>query len=74
MLMHFRKPLGLWAREHLRSQRLQRTFTRVLPEGEPALFMLMMLQTAAESTDRTESKQCEALQSVHEYYWLAPSY
>jgi phytoene desaturase len=41
--LHFRKPLGLWTREHLRSPRLQRLFSQVLPPDVPALFMLMVL-------------------------------
>lgn len=42
-LLHFRKPLGQWAKEHLASPRLQRLFTRMFPESAPALFMLMVL-------------------------------
>lgn len=42
-LMHFRKPLGVWMREHLKSARLQRVFTRMLPAGAPAMFLLMVL-------------------------------
>jgi phytoene dehydrogenase-like protein len=42
-MVHFRKPVGLWAREHLHSARLQRLFTRVMPESAPALFLLMVL-------------------------------
>lgn len=42
-VLHFRKPIGIWAREHLQSPRLQRIFTRVLGQDVPALFMLMVL-------------------------------
>jgi phytoene dehydrogenase-like protein len=42
-LVHFRQPIGTWAQKHLKSERLQRLFTRVLPETAPALFLLMVL-------------------------------
>lgn len=42
-LVHFRKPVGAWAREHLESPRLQRLFTRLFPETAPALFVLLVL-------------------------------
>ena len=42
-LLHFRKPIGTWAREHLESPRLRRIFTRMLPETAPASFLLMVL-------------------------------
>jgi phytoene dehydrogenase-like protein len=42
-LVHFRKPLGTWAEEHLVSPRLRRVFTRLLPETAPAFFLLMVL-------------------------------
>jgi len=42
-LLHFRKPIGVWAHEHLKNTRLQRIFTRVFPPDVPALFMLMVL-------------------------------
>ncbi len=42
-LVHFRKPLGTWAEEHLVSPRLRRIFTRLLPETAPAFFLLMVL-------------------------------
>jgi phytoene dehydrogenase-like protein len=42
-LLHFRKPVGLWARDHLTSARLQRIFTHILPETAPAFFLLMVL-------------------------------
>lgn len=42
-LMHFRKPVGMWASEHLESPRLRRIFTRMFPETTPTLFLLMVL-------------------------------
>ncbi len=42
-VMHFRKPLALYVREHLRSPVLQRIFTQLLPPEAPALFLLMVL-------------------------------
>jgi phytoene dehydrogenase-like protein len=42
-LVHFRKPLGTWAREHLRSETLRRFFARLLPEDAPAMMLLMFL-------------------------------
>lgn len=42
-LMHFRKPMGEWAREHIESPRLQRLFVSLVPETAPALFLLMVL-------------------------------
>lgn len=41
-LLHYRKPLGVWAREHLRSESLRRFFLHTLPEQAPALFVLMV--------------------------------
>ena len=41
--LHYRKPLGEWTREHLKSPRLQRMFSQVLPPDAPALFLLMVL-------------------------------
>jgi phytoene desaturase len=43
VLLHFRKPMGLWANEHLRSATLRRFFTSVVPEDCPVLFFLMVL-------------------------------
>lgn len=40
---HFRKSLGTWSRDHLKSERLRRVFLRMLPEEAPALFLLMVL-------------------------------
>ncbi len=42
-LVHFRKPVGVWAREHLKSAKLRRLFSRVMPEEMPALFLLFTL-------------------------------
>ncbi|HKQ69808.1 MAG TPA: NAD(P)/FAD-dependent oxidoreductase [Polyangiaceae bacterium] len=42
-MVHFRKPIGQWASEHLSSQRLRRMFTCMLPETTPTLFLLMVL-------------------------------
>lgn len=42
-LLHYRKPIGAWAHDHLKSERLRRVFTRVLPEGVPAMFLLTVL-------------------------------
>jgi phytoene dehydrogenase-like protein len=42
-LVHYRKPIGAWAREHLESQQLRRMFTRILPETVPTFFLLMVL-------------------------------
>ncbi|HVP58921.1 MAG TPA: NAD(P)/FAD-dependent oxidoreductase [Myxococcaceae bacterium] len=42
-VMHFRKPLALYVREHLRSDALHRIFTELLPPEAPALFLLLVL-------------------------------
>lgn len=42
-IVHFRKPLGAWADEHLHSEQLRRIFTCMLPPTVPAFFMLMVL-------------------------------
>lgn len=42
-LAHFRAPVGVWAVEHLRSPRLRRLFTRMVPEKATALTLLMIL-------------------------------
>ena len=42
-VLHFRKPIGLYAREHLRSAALQRILTRLLPPEAPVLFLLVVL-------------------------------
>jgi len=41
--VHFRKSTGEWARHHLRSEKLQRLFVRLVPEQAPALVLLMVL-------------------------------
>lgn len=43
LLVHYRKPLSVWVREHLHSERLQRAFLCLFPETAPALFVLMVL-------------------------------
>ncbi|MEI9941888.1 MAG: NAD(P)/FAD-dependent oxidoreductase [Pseudomonadota bacterium] len=40
---HFRKPLGVWSKEHWKSERLRRLFSRMFPEEAPALLLLMVL-------------------------------
>jgi phytoene dehydrogenase-like protein len=42
-LAHFRKPLGVWARDRLHSPELQRIFTGVMSPEVPTLFLLMVL-------------------------------
>ncbi|HZJ54917.1 MAG TPA: NAD(P)/FAD-dependent oxidoreductase [Myxococcaceae bacterium] len=42
-VMHFRKPLALYVREHLHSDTLRRILTQLLPPEAPALFLLMVL-------------------------------
>jgi phytoene desaturase len=42
-LVHFRKPIGVWANEHLKNPRLRRIFTKMLPPGVPTAFLLMVL-------------------------------
>ena len=42
-LVHFRKPIGQWAREHIEDEELRRFFTRIVPETSPAYFLLMVL-------------------------------
>ncbi len=42
-MAHFRKPIGVWSKEHLKSQRLRRVFSRMFPEEAPALLLLMVL-------------------------------
>jgi phytoene dehydrogenase-like protein len=41
--VHYRKPIGVWTREHLESQQLRRMFTKIMPETVPAFFLLMVL-------------------------------
>lgn len=42
-LVHFRKPVGVWAHEHLKSTRLQRAFAQLMPVETPTLFLLFTL-------------------------------
>lgn len=42
-IVHFRKPVGVWARDHLHSQRLRRLFSGLVSESAPAMFLLMVL-------------------------------
>lgn len=42
-LVHFRKPMGRWTEEHLKSEPLRRFFARLVPPEAPALFALMVL-------------------------------
>lgn len=42
-VMHFRKPLALYLREHLRSDALHRLLGALLPPEAPALFLLIVL-------------------------------
>jgi phytoene dehydrogenase-like protein len=42
-MVHFRKPIGAWATEHLTSPRLRRLFTSILPDTAPAFFLLSVL-------------------------------
>ncbi len=42
-LVHFRKPLGRWCHDHIKSPRLVRFLQRMAPPEAPALFLLMML-------------------------------
>lgn len=41
--LHFRRPIGEWTREHLRSPALRRFFTAILPDTAPAFFLLLVL-------------------------------
>jgi phytoene desaturase len=42
-IAHFRKPVRVWANERLGSPALRRIFTRIVPDGAPALLLLMVL-------------------------------
>jgi phytoene dehydrogenase-like protein len=42
-MSHFRKPVAVWAREHLKNRTLRTLFERLVPEDTPALFLLMVL-------------------------------
>jgi len=41
-MVHFRKPLGEWTKQRLRSETLRRFFLRLLPGEAPALMLLMI--------------------------------
>jgi phytoene dehydrogenase-like protein len=41
-LLHYRKPLSTWAREHIRGEALRRFFTGTMPGDAPALMLLMV--------------------------------
>lgn len=41
--LHFRRPIGEWTREYLRSPALRRFFTAILPDTAPAFFLLLVL-------------------------------
>lgn len=43
VLVHFRKPLGAWADEHIRSGALRRFLTRIMPPEAPAVALLGVL-------------------------------
>jgi phytoene dehydrogenase-like protein len=43
VVTHFRRPIGVWAREQLRSPKLRRLFTQLMPEESPTLFLLFTL-------------------------------
>ena len=42
-VMHFRKPIALYLREHIRSAALHRIFSELMPPEAPALFLLLVL-------------------------------
>jgi phytoene dehydrogenase-like protein len=42
-IAHFRKPIGVWSVEYLKSERLRRLFTRMVPEESTTLVLLMVL-------------------------------
>ena len=42
-LVRYRKPVGQWAREHVKSPRLARLFTQVMLDSAPMFFLLMVL-------------------------------
>jgi phytoene desaturase len=41
--VRFRKPLGVWVNEHLKSPQLRALFLRLMPPESPALFLLFVL-------------------------------
>lgn len=42
LLVHYRKPLGVWVREHLKNDELRRILLSFVPPEAPALFLLMV--------------------------------
>lgn len=42
-IAHFHKPVATWSAEHLKSERLRRIFTRIVPAEAPTLVLLMVL-------------------------------
>ena len=42
-LAYFRKPFGIWSNEHLKSERLRRILSGLVPNDAPALLLLMIL-------------------------------
>ena len=42
-VMHFRKPIALYLREHIRSAALHRLFSELMPPEAPVLFLLLVL-------------------------------
>jgi phytoene dehydrogenase-like protein len=42
-MVHFRKPLGVWVEEHLKSPRLRAVLLHVMPPEAPTLFLLLVL-------------------------------
>jgi phytoene dehydrogenase-like protein len=42
-LVHYRKPTGIWVREHLKSELLRRFFLALVPAESPMLFVLFIL-------------------------------
>lgn len=42
-LVHFRKPVDVWTREHLKNDRLRRVFGKLVPGSAPTFFLLLVL-------------------------------
>ena len=42
LFVHYRKPLGVWLREHVRNEQLRRILSSFVPPEAPALFLLMV--------------------------------
>ena len=42
LLVHYRKPLGVWVREHVKNEQLRRILLSFVPPEAPALFLLMV--------------------------------